>query len=411
MPQLLILDPQGNESRHPLTGGDAILGRESGVDIVLRDRKVSRKHARVFMRGPHYWVEDLGSANGVLMSGTPIPGARKLVNGSEVDVGGFRITYAEDPDRLAATTFTLVGLVPPVEGKSYILPLGDLEVGRGEECAIRVQDPSISRRHAVLEVTAQGIIVEDQGSSNGTKVNDGMVGRAELRPGDRLQFGNISFDVATEGAPVGGAAVGPMDSSLRLAAIIGAFAMVVLFAILALVVHRQFNSGNSDVFTAYERRVNAGLSAASDHMKATEWEEAVAAYSDVIEQDPINSNAIRNMATAEKNLDDQKTLARARADVGAKRLLLAHRMLKTIDDTAHYGEQAKEYRLDIARALVEGYVRLAATRCTAQDWLRCHRNIVLVLDLQPDNRRARDLQRLAEENLRAARQAFVPWIP
>jgi adenylate cyclase len=49
------------------------------VDIDLSpDLRVSRPHARISTEGGHYWIEDLGSANGTEVAGQPIKGKGKL---------------------------------------------------------------------------------------------------------------------------------------------------------------------------------------------------------------------------------------------------------------------------------------------------------------------------------------------
>jgi len=49
---------------------------------------------------------------------------------------------------------------------------GDLMLGRGEECEIRIDHRSVSRRHAVLRVFDGAVSIEDLGSANGTFVRD-----------------------------------------------------------------------------------------------------------------------------------------------------------------------------------------------------------------------------------------------
>jgi DNA-binding NtrC family response regulator len=49
---------------------------------------------------------------------------------------------------------------------------GDLMLGRGEECEIRIDHRSVSRRHAVLHVFDGVVQIEDLGSANGTFVRD-----------------------------------------------------------------------------------------------------------------------------------------------------------------------------------------------------------------------------------------------
>jgi pSer/pThr/pTyr-binding forkhead associated (FHA) protein len=62
---------------------------------------------------------------------------------------------------------------------------------------VPLADPTISSRHAVLDVSGSTgtIAVEDTSSTNGTFVNDehiGFNGRRELRDGDRVRFGGLT---------------------------------------------------------------------------------------------------------------------------------------------------------------------------------------------------------------------------
>ncbi len=78
----------------------------------------------------------------------------------------------------------LVGLVYTLSHGSETL------IGRGEEADIPLLEQRVSRKHAVIKVDPQGtVIIEDQGSSNGTFVNGVKVHRQELKDGDRIQIG------------------------------------------------------------------------------------------------------------------------------------------------------------------------------------------------------------------------------
>jgi two-component system response regulator AtoC len=70
---------------------------------------------------------------------------------------------------------------------------GAVVVGRGAECDLRIDHPSVSRTHAVLRVTANdGLLLEDLGSSNGTRVRGRAVGAHEptpVTPADIVEVG------------------------------------------------------------------------------------------------------------------------------------------------------------------------------------------------------------------------------
>ena len=77
-----------------------------------------------------------------------------------------------------------------------------LLIGRGTEADIRIPDRSISRIHARLEPTPDGLKLEDLGSANGTFVNDVRIGgETRLRHGDRVRVGRttLRFDFPARG--------------------------------------------------------------------------------------------------------------------------------------------------------------------------------------------------------------------
>ena len=69
-------------------------------------------------------------------------------------------------------------------------PEGDrTTIGRSPDCAVFLDDVTVSRRHAVLLERNGHWFVEDQGSLNGTFVNRRRVDSSELSDGDELQIG------------------------------------------------------------------------------------------------------------------------------------------------------------------------------------------------------------------------------
>jgi diguanylate cyclase (GGDEF)-like protein len=66
-------------------------------------------------------------------------------------------------------------------------------IGRGADCAIHIDDHSVSRRHAQIQPVSQGFLAVDLGSTNGTFVNDRPVERHPLQDGDYLRVGNCIY--------------------------------------------------------------------------------------------------------------------------------------------------------------------------------------------------------------------------
>jgi predicted component of type VI protein secretion system len=84
------------------------------------------------------------------------------------------------------------------------LPLGDFIVGRSTECQLSLDDPLVSRRHAVLRVRRDGVSVQDLGSRNGVLVNGVKItGERELSTGDKVSIGgqDMVLNLAADSSP------------------------------------------------------------------------------------------------------------------------------------------------------------------------------------------------------------------
>jgi pSer/pThr/pTyr-binding forkhead associated (FHA) protein len=74
-----------------------------------------------------------------------------------------------------------------------LLPLrdGTTHVGRGFGADVRLDDHTVSRRHAILHQRASGTRILDDRSANGTFVNGRRVNHATLQDGDVVVLGRV----------------------------------------------------------------------------------------------------------------------------------------------------------------------------------------------------------------------------
>ena len=92
----------------------------------------------------------------------------------------------------------LVFISGPNQGR--VFELGERSVlGRSADCQIFISDLSVSREHACVVRTEDGMVVEDLGSGNGTYVNDLRVLHQQLRSGDVLKIGDCELRFLAEG--------------------------------------------------------------------------------------------------------------------------------------------------------------------------------------------------------------------
>lgn len=100
-------------------------------------------------------------------------GAIEIAAGGELGTTNFRLLTVEGVPP---------GVVYAVEGTSRI--------GRSDESDIVLNDPSVSRTHATIEIAAGRATLRDLDSTNGTFINGKRIRSQALRDGDELKLGN-----------------------------------------------------------------------------------------------------------------------------------------------------------------------------------------------------------------------------
>jgi len=191
-------------------GSTATIGRQAGNDICIPEQHVSRQHAVINYRDGIFMITDLGSANGTFVNDRQLTEAFPLASGDVirlyVPVLNFSATVTDEDQRNAEERGTLITATistgkgkliittGPQEGSTIPLLLNKVTLGRAtskSDWEVGLQDPSVSRPHARLEMIDNNWVVFDLGSANGTLVNNTAVNEKgrPLRDGDILTFG------------------------------------------------------------------------------------------------------------------------------------------------------------------------------------------------------------------------------
>ncbi len=101
-PALAVINPSGNRSRIPLDHLPFTIGRQGDNQLVLRDNRASRNHARIFAENGEYFVEDLNSRHGVFVNGQRIS-RHKLADSDRIDFGfqdSYRLIFTFEEDEI-----------------------------------------------------------------------------------------------------------------------------------------------------------------------------------------------------------------------------------------------------------------------------------------------------------------------
>ncbi|MEO8672292.1 MAG: FHA domain-containing protein [Tahibacter sp.] len=211
-----LIFPNGEHEPTNLSEGVTTIGTGAMSRIVLAAPGIALNHAEVHLRNGQAMVRVPDPNNVVVLNGrqvtqdTPLkPGdlvlfakigcqvmapertaaapapARAAAAGNDENDGRTRV-------RQALPKFLLRGVSGSTFGKTFGL-VGTMTIGRQADCDISIPAEEISRHHVRLQVTPDGVMVEDMGSANGTFINDKRVHNGILKPGEELRLDNVRF--------------------------------------------------------------------------------------------------------------------------------------------------------------------------------------------------------------------------
>ena len=185
------------------------LGRAPGGEVVLDDAGVSAVHAQVSRHGAEWFLRDVGSRNGTWVNGAQIVVPHALRDGDRLRLGAVELRFVGGAPRGPAAP------VPAAPAAAVPAGLAELEVraganlgvrfalrgksatiGRDPASQVRLDDLSVSRRHAVLNEFGGRWHLSDLHSARGTFRNGTRLPPAEdvaLEPGDVLVVGDTTL--------------------------------------------------------------------------------------------------------------------------------------------------------------------------------------------------------------------------
>jgi ABC transport system ATP-binding/permease protein len=403
--------------------GSYVIGRLDDCDIVLPSSSVSRRHARIFIQDGRCYIEDMESANGVIVDGQRVLKTRDLGTASQIRVGDYYL-YLEfqqasklQNQDVRSTLFIdsgsdhhkLVRINDSFAGEEFSLSEQENTIGRTDDNFILLSDTSISRNHAVIIHHGDLYAVEDKKSSNGTRLNGKPVtGREPLRAGDRVEFGNVEFIFVPGSDSVDLSAYAPRGGD-RLTtyagmALLGVIALVVVSVLI--IGGLKLTEDRPDPGAVVEARLTELIATGESQLSMGNWEAATASFDEALTIAPEHEDARRLRAQVQVEREAAEILARGESLSEQGLHLEARELLLQIDPETLAARRAEPTLAHLNRTISYN-LKSEATREFRRgegELLEIHTKIVQALQIVPDDREARDLLaevegRLSEEGI------------
>jgi pSer/pThr/pTyr-binding forkhead associated (FHA) protein len=216
-----LVFPGGEHAAVSLAEGVITIGSDAACDVVLNGAGVAARHCEIAYGGGRASVRPLDPTAPTVLNGRQASGDTAIKDGDLLVLGrvGCSVTSGErqpaavarpvaaaaaDADdgrtRVRATLpkYMLRGVSGVTLGKTFAVT-DNAVIGRQPDCEIPVPSEEVSRHHARLRLTPDGLYVEDMGSANGTWLNGKRVQSGHLKPGEELRLDTVRFLLVAPG--------------------------------------------------------------------------------------------------------------------------------------------------------------------------------------------------------------------
>ena len=244
-----LVFPNGEHGQVFLNPGVNRIGSDIDNAVVLNRPGILPVHAVIHISGTGANLQVPQGAGPVTVNGKAVPDIMGLRSGDNISFGNVQAKFAvveesrsspggmgdagEDSGatrvRLAIPKFVLRGVSGAVFSKVFPVA-GPVTIGRSPECDISVPADEMSRKHALVKPTPEGLQVEDLGSANGTYINNKRVQTGFLGPGDELRLDAVRFILVAPGMEIPNSNREPPASTAKPAAAVSSNAKLQMIA-------------------------------------------------------------------------------------------------------------------------------------------------------------------------------------
>jgi len=196
----------------PITAQVTNLGQSPECQIPLSDPALSAFHAQILRYDSGLYLRDLGSSTGTWVNGQCLFGPHALCDGDRIRLGQLELVFRSTAlvkERAAVAARSFGG--PRLEvrsggslGLSFALGPNPVRLGGAPDCAIRLNDPSVSANHAEFRAHGSTHAVTDLGSYGGTFVRGARLAPGQpfaMNEGDWLRFGAVDVIYTSAARP------------------------------------------------------------------------------------------------------------------------------------------------------------------------------------------------------------------
>ncbi len=187
-PRLVIVEPDGTRRETVVRTTPFRMGRQAGMELTLRDGRISRQQAQIVEVDGKFVVEDLESRHGTFVNGQKII-RHDLKPHDTIDFGvpeSFRVIFEGEEATLGDLVQRVETAAPTESGSRELYHLGVLlEVARTLHAGLSLEDVLTSVVDAAIAVThtERGVLLlADQGELQPTVARDSR--RFSLQPED-----------------------------------------------------------------------------------------------------------------------------------------------------------------------------------------------------------------------------------
>ena len=152
---LVVIDPNGHRTRVAIDPLPFSIGRQPESNLIIRDSRVSRTHARINEENGEYAIEDCGSLHGTYVNGKRIT-RQALRNSDKIEFGAqdsYQLIFALDGAELKQLMEQVGSGVAPGVGGNLAKLRAILDLARTVQSSFSVDDVLVSVVDTALAIT------------------------------------------------------------------------------------------------------------------------------------------------------------------------------------------------------------------------------------------------------------------